>query len=285
MRVTVPVLLLACIFAGAVTLVPAQGEYDSADCAMCHEDVVAAFQRTGHAIAPGWDASTGCQACHGPGEAHIDGGGDLDAIIRPQMLSPRESSDNCLSCHEGHEKHFSARRAIHRLNDVGCISCHNPHSPTEKMLAKEGVELCAQCHQSVAAEFELPRHHPLDERPFDVGGPPCASCHEPHATRSNRSSSTPSRTVCGNCHFEKVGPFVYSHDVTLVDGCAACHMAHGSTNRHLLRHESQINLCYECHGANQTPGWHSAPAYANQKCTSCHTAIHGSNTSPLFLEN
>ena len=82
MRVTVPVLLLACLVAGAVTLVPAQGEYDTSDCAMCHEDVVAAFQRTGHAIAPGWDAPTGCQACHGPGEAHIDGGGDLDVAAK-----------------------------------------------------------------------------------------------------------------------------------------------------------------------------------------------------------
>ena len=91
--------------------------------------------------------------------------------------------------------------------------------------------------------------------------------------------------ICGDCHFEKVGPFVYNHDTQIVDGCVACHENHGSTNRHLLRHESQVNLCYECHSASFTPGWHSAPRYVNQKCTSCHTAIHGSNTDQFFLEN
>jgi predicted CXXCH cytochrome family protein len=91
--------------------------------------------------------------------------------------------------------------------------------------------------------------------------------------------------MCGQCHFEKSGPFVYEHDTTFVDGCAACHQVHGSTNRHLLRHEMQINLCYECHSAVHTPGFHSASQYASQKCTTCHAAIHGSNTNQSFLEN
>jgi predicted CXXCH cytochrome family protein len=81
-----------------------------------------------------------------------------------------------------------------------------------------------------------------------------------------------------------MGPFLYSHDVVIVDGCASCHVVHGSPNRHLLRHQTQVNLCYECHSGSVTPGWHSAPRFLNEKCTACHTAIHGSNTNPLFLE-
>jgi predicted CXXCH cytochrome family protein len=72
--------------------------------------------------------------------------------------------------------------------------------------------------------------------------------------------------------------------VVIVDGCASCHVVHGSPNRHLLRHQTQVNLCYECHSGSVTPGWHSAPRFLNEKCTACHTAIHGSNTNPLFLE-
>ena len=37
------------------------------------------------------------------------------------------------------------------------------------------------------------------------------------------------------------------------NGCAACHEVHGSPNRHLLRHQTQVNLCYECHSASVTP--------------------------------
>ncbi|NIN09987.1 MAG: cytochrome C, partial [Gemmatimonadales bacterium] len=87
-----------------------------------------------------------------------------------------------------------------------------------------------------------------------------------------------------DCHFDKAGPFLYDHDVVMVDGCASCHEVHGSPNRHLLKHEPQVNLCYQCHSASVTPGWHSAPRFLNEKCTACHTAIHGSNTNPFFLE-
>jgi predicted CXXCH cytochrome family protein len=69
-----------------------------------------------------------------------------------------------------------------------------------------------------------------------------------------------------------------------MDGCRSCHQIHGSPNRHLLTHSRQINLCYECHSGANTPGFHGAEQFLNEKCTACHTAIHGSNTNQLFLE-
>ena len=51
------------------------------------------------------------------------------------LLSPRESSDTCLSCHQSYENHFSGRQARHRLDDVGCLDCHAAHSPEVGMLA------------------------------------------------------------------------------------------------------------------------------------------------------
>ncbi len=83
---------------------------------------------------------------------------------------------------------------------------------------------------------------------------------------------------------DKEGPFLYEHDVSIVDGCRACHTVHGSANRHLLTDARQINLCYKCHPATQTPGFHNASAFLNEKCAACHTAIHGSNTNEFFLE-
>lgn len=279
MRVVVQSLLGCALLVGVATL-PGFAEPPVSPCADCHEDVVAAFARTGHAVAPGWKAETGCQSCHGPGDAHME---SLEAtdIVRPQLLPRREASDSCLNCHERLERHFDSPRSTHRLNDVGCLDCHNPHLAAEHMLVAEPLELCSSCHFDVAAQFDRPRSHPLEK-----SGDACATCHDPHGSLGPRvSGTTTALQTCESCHFEKVGPFVYDHSSLLVDGCGSCHDAHASTNRHLLRHESQLNLCYECHAANATPGWHSAARFADQKCTSCHSAIHGSNTSQFFLED
>jgi len=269
-----PFLLAAACF---VALPADEGE--GSVCAVCHEDVVAAFEGTAHALAPGWDPETGCQSCHGSGEEHIDAGGDPEKIIRPDMLPRRESSENCLTCHSRKEGHFRSATAVHGLHEVGCLDCHDPHRAVEQLLITEPLDLCSRCHADVAAQFDMPRSHPLEAR-----GAACVACHDPHGARPLRGDAVASNRTCEHCHFEKAGPFVYDHTTVLVDGCASCHEVHGSTNRHLLRHDSQVNLCYECHNANVTPGWHSAARFVNQKCTSCHEAIHGSNTSQFFLE-
>ena len=90
--------------------------------------------------------------------------------------------------------------------------------------------------------------------------------------------------TCTECHMDKRGPFLYNHDVSLVEGCGSCHDPHGSPNRHLLNHARQNNLCYECHPGTTTPSFHSFGRFVGEKCTACHTAIHGSNVNPFFLE-
>jgi DmsE family decaheme c-type cytochrome len=245
------------------------------DCAVCHEETVAEMAKTPHATAKGWVHETSCFSCHGNGEAHMDGGGDLDAIIRPGQLPAREASRQCLECHSEQSSHFRGASALHRLADVSCQDCHNPHLAAAQMLRERPPELCADCHQGIVAQFELPRSHPVED---------CSSCHNPHGSESLRTSTTLANETCGDCHSEKGAPYVYAHDVALMDGFATCHAVHGSSNRHLLAYETQVNLCYQCHSASVTPVWHSAPRFLNEKCTACHTAIHGSNTSPYFLE-
>ena len=58
MRVVVHGLLVGALLAGAATL-PGIADDPVSVCADCHEDVVTAFARTGHGIAPGWDVETG----------------------------------------------------------------------------------------------------------------------------------------------------------------------------------------------------------------------------------
>jgi DmsE family decaheme c-type cytochrome len=99
---------------------------------------------------------------------------------------------------------------------------------------------------------------------------------------------------CLRCHIDKRGPFVFEHASVRVEGCNACHFAHGSTNSRLLRRPVTFTLCLECHNGAGTFGRENAsvvvtsnshnlldPRY--QRCTLCHVRIHGSNSDPMFL--
>ena len=278
-------ILLALVSVAPRSLGQDEGYAGTELCSVCHEETVEAFRMTPHATAHGWNAERGCESCHGPAEAHADSG-DPDEMVAFRDLTPRESSERCLECHRREQKQFNARRSIHHLADVACTNCHSAHSTAPNLIDRLSVETCGGCHQGVVAQFALPRTHPLPETgrrrgeateiPKSIS---CEGCHEPHAHNSPRANAAMglAQYGCVKCHTDKAGPFLYPHDVSLVDGCTGCHQLHGSPNRHLLTHAKQENLCYECHNRHSAAGF-------DQKCTACHTAIHGSNTNPAFRE-
>jgi DmsE family decaheme c-type cytochrome len=266
----------------------------SETCKACHEEIYNGFANSPHFVTtmtgkfdsakgPEWH---GCEACHGPGKEHVDGGGDKTKIYTFQNVSPAESSARCMRCHQYDDEHSNFDRSIHLANGIGCLTCHSPHHAKEnQFLEKEkSPESCYGCHQDVRAEFARPFHHRVNE-----GLIQCNDCHNPHGTfrpkqlRTNASGDA----VCLNCHTDKQGPFVYQHEATL-EGCTICHTPHGSTNQRLLQ-QNQVNLlCLSCHslpagvGAVATPSFHNQ-AKQYQACTLCHTAVHGSNTSDVFF--
>jgi len=76
-------------------------------CKDCHEDQFKAFSHTSHAQLAklsSWNGKvTGCEACHGPGKAHLEEG-DPKKIISFKNKSPKEISETCLVCHAGKEE-------------------------------------------------------------------------------------------------------------------------------------------------------------------------------------
>lgn len=260
-------------------------------CTTCHEDKAKSYEESRHFATalnskrgPEWQ---GCEACHGPGKAHVDGGGDKSKIFSFQGAPAKEMSQRCLACHAYGEEQANFLRSAHWKNDVGCLDCHSVHKPAvEKALLKAPqTTLCFDCHLAVKPDFSKPFHHRVNE-----GLITCSDCHNPHGGFGLRQvRSTAARdAVCFNCHASKAGPFAVEHAVMRTEGCSACHSPHGSANPRLLK-RSQINLlCLECHTASTGSSAPALPTFHNQAqkyqaCALCHPAIHGSNSDRFLM--
>jgi len=305
-----PYFLLACVLVSALMSsgvaaqqkaapAPAEGsEYVGADtCKTCHEDMPSkgfykTFEESRHYVTT-LDTKRGaeyhgCEACHGPGKAHVDGGGDKTKIFTFKNASAKDVSDRCLKCHEYGEEHANFSRSVHVQNNVSCVDCHSPHHPreTQFLMRQPQPQLCYGCHTEMKQLFTRTFHHRVNE-----GLVQCTDCHNPHGgslTRQLRSTAAQD-TVCFKCHSDKAGPFVFEHEAVKIEGCTSCHLPHGSSNPHLLK-RSQINLlCLECHSFTVDASVPTVPTFHNQSqkyqaCTLCHVAIHGSNSNAFFFK-
>jgi DmsE family decaheme c-type cytochrome len=242
-------------------------------------------QRTGHAI--------GCTNCHGDVSRHISAGGGRGTVFAFRTEPVSERNEVCLGCHRASHPTFD--RSPHARAGLACTNCHSQHAggstallrapdvPQELAPLGAASRLCFDCHSAPFAELALNEHHRLRE-----GALECTSCHDPHAPATRSLLGGFKQQQCADCHADKSGPFVFEHAASRTEGCTACHTPHGSPNRHLLAHQRIAELCLTCHAA--VPQFHAGfnaaapPRFGlDTQCTSCHSAIHGSNFHPFFL--
>jgi DmsE family decaheme c-type cytochrome len=198
-----------------------ESDYVGADtCKSCHQDIYTSWEKTPHWKTTlnkrGGPSKQGCEACHGPGKAHVEGGGDVTKIFTFKNVSAKTISDRCLTCHAGGTEHMNAINSVHALNGVSCIDCHSPHHAETKeyLLVKAQPELCYSCHLQKKAEFAMPFHHRVNE-----GLVQCSDCHNPHGTERPKQVRTSATldAVCFKCHVDKQGPFVFEHEPVKVE--------------------------------------------------------------------
>ncbi len=297
----------------SVSPTPLADEYvGSETCAACHDAQFNDVSGTKHGMLeklPAWNGKVvGCESCHGPGKAHVEGSGDKTKIISFKNKNAKEISETCLGCHAGKEEHSNFRRGDHWRNNVGCTECHTAHggkhelmkvdsltliggasrqNPPVAMLRANEQQLCISCHSETRSQFTKPFHHKVLE-----GTMKCSDCHNPHGGFEQKQTklSFGIDAACIKCHADKQGPFVFEHAPLKLEGCSTCHIPHGTSNPKMLRRPQVRQLCLECHSGitdqlsdGPTGGPHSQTSIRSQNCTVCHAAIHGSNTSNVFF--
>ncbi len=276
-------------------------------CKGCHEDVAKATAPTLHGkllgtkLSKGSLQAQGCEGCHGAGSKHMENPADPAGNLRfgkKSPLSPDDQNALCLQCHARGKRVLWAG-SPHEARDVTCVTCHAIHRPhTEKAQLKvvkperydsrgqllDAVEydLCGQCHQVKAMQFQRSSHMPTTAR-GEGGRMTCGSCHNPHGTTTEKLIAAASvNENCTSCHAAKRGPFLWEHPPVL-ESCLNCHQAHGSNLQSLLKVQAP-RLCQQCHsnsGHNNRP--YTPPAIVpssrvyNRSCVNCHQSIHGSN--------
>lgn len=260
------------------------GYVGQAVCETCHADVARDFPDNPHsrlALEHEGHGAT-CESCHGPGQAHVEGGGDVTKIFRFEKATAKQVNERCLTCHAGAHPNFL--RSPHGPAGLSCISCHSVHHAKTPsfLLTSAQPTLCYQCHADVRPQFGMPFHHPVNE-----GVVKCSDCHDVHGTfaPNNLRLTADQNQICTKCHMDVRGPFVYEHAAVRVEGCLGCHAPHGSQNPRMLVMPSVNMLCNQCHSRVAADAVHGMGAGSDElaPCTSCHTNIHGSNINAAFL--
>jgi DmsE family decaheme c-type cytochrome len=270
----------------AAPAAPAQaGDYVGEDtCLTCHD--TQSYKGTAHARKANTKtpaATHGCESCHGPGKAHVDGGGDKTQIktFKAGGLSPQEASEVCATCHNRGE-HLLWAGSQHDRRNVSCVTCHNIHdskSLKAQLKTETQGQLCAQCHRDKVAKLDRSGHMPVREGKIE-----CNTCHNVHGSQNVRllRAGNSIGESCQSCHQEKRGPFLWEH-APVRENCTTCHDPHGSANERMLV-AKQPFLCQRCHNHTRHPSTiydktvvESVNRLYGRSCVNCHANIHGSN--------
>jgi len=142
----------------------------NAQCASCHQDVWASFQRPyGHKLP---QEAMSCVDCHNP-----------HGTFEPRMLQTVSANEpGCLKCHGDLAGPFVYEHAPVKME--GCTACHQPHgSSNPRMLTRQVVRLvCQECHSNFQALAPkggtmgsiAPALHDLASPRFQN----CTNCHQ-----------------------------------------------------------------------------------------------------------
>jgi len=289
-KLACPVAIM-CAMAGLLLNEPgigAESEDTTEDqaCLMCHDGLEKTLDRGPHRLASRISKPTSavaCMSCHEGAAVHVDDPSE-ETIVNPADVFGREAARICSQCHAAHVELDNYGFDAHSAQEMNCAECHEVHGENPKLLLDDNAWFCTECHRDKMSDFTGKTNHPVLE-----GAVTCLNCHR-FVKRQDSDMLYYLQGTCRECHPEQGGPFLYEHDAVNAyaaegGGCTECHKPHGSENDRLLTQPGRM-LCSQCHMA--PPGHLSnaghGDAWARFDCITCHTAIHGSFDSQLYLD-
>lgn len=170
----------------------------------------------------------------------------------PRLVSV--AATQCITCH----KAVTEGKSFLHPPAADCATCHEvkvSEAGTRVALQQEGAALCLSCHDGLAAAAKgtlKASHPPVAEA--------CVTCHNPHASNTERLLVSPIPELCTTCH--DLASLQGSHGGQLgaQTDCRTCHVPHGSANPHMLA------------------GSRLHPPFADGSCEACHLAPLGGRT-------
>lgn len=252
------------------------------DCAICHADVVDAYNQSTHgtlAERGDPDAPT-CIDCHGKHDILRH-----DNVASPTF--PTRVPDLCGKCHRAGSE--VARRVAEEVNQQNivknytmsihgkgllesglvvtamCTDCHTAHGelpaedPRSSVNRNNIAKTCARCHNGIYEQFSQSIHFPgvaKTDKPLPV----CDECHTSHTIARTDEPDFKFEIIstCGRCHqdvtesyFETFHGKVSKLGFTAAAKCNDCHGAHlilpPWNPKSTLSRDNIVKTCGKCH--------------------------------------
>lgn len=215
-------------------------------------------------------ADRSCEYCHSE-----------PATTAAPLGLPADRAGICATCHE-EPAAWARKRVVHPPVKTDCTLCHNPHATRAMPFLKSAKEtLCLTCHEKIRAQSQgVSRHAP-------VAAGQCASCHQVHASDTNRLLITPldDGKLCFTCHGAlktEMDSAPFTHPPAAGGECVMCHQVHGSAVSPLLAGPI-AEVCSQCHdfGEMKFKLAHAMNDVSRANCARCHEPHHSVNAHLL----
>ncbi|MDH3977347.1 MAG: tetratricopeptide repeat protein [Gammaproteobacteria bacterium] len=250
---------------------PAQN-WDSM-CSDCHStEVRRSYDVDTDQFTTTWkEINVACEACHGPGEAHVDwarNGGEIPNKGLAAIFDERRDVTWIMNPETGNSQRSTPLQSHKELDT--CAGCHARRSIISADEDHIGTFLDRYQLSDIASPLYYPDGQLLDET-YVVGsflqskmhqqGVTCSDCHEPHSLELR----APGPKVCLQCHDSNQYAVTEHHqhapDSAGAD-CIECHMPPTTYMQNDPRHDHSIRIPRLAL---------SAELDLPEPCTNCHT--------------
>ena len=219
--------------------------------------------------------NVGCEACHGPGGAHLSEPVNGN-IVNPSNLDAIRATDICIQCHSQGQPHANPIDGFYFDWPVGYRPGTRLSNRWRLDEAHLGEETFTHWPDGSAHKNRMQGNDYIQSQMY-VKGVTCSGCHDVHGTKHDADLIAPGNDVCLTCHQPQLQPgpagSVENHTRHAEDSegshCITCHMPPiartvGSVNvrSHTFKFISPIltekhgipNPCTICH-TDETNQW------------------------------